>query len=158
MSDGAVGVFEVESLALALGAADLALKAAPVSLAGTSYVLPGVIAVAVRGSVDAVVAAVDAVRVGLGPRGLRSSVVIGRPDAAVGTVLRERSTTIGRRAGAPSVPGRGRGRTAASAAPGRIPVPEVPPPAPTERERRRGARGVDPGAPPPGGPAPGRAG
>lgn len=157
MSQGAVGVFEVESLALAIGAADAALKAAPVSLAGTSYVLPGIIAVAVRGSVDAVTAAVDAVRDAFGGRALRAAVVIGRPEDAVETVLRERGTKIGRRAGAPAVPGRGRGRSQDPpivAAPLRIPVPQVPPPQ-SERERRRGTRPGDAG---PSTQPPGRAG
>lgn len=105
----AVGTVEVRSLAFAIEAADTAVKAAPVEIVATSYALPGVVAVIMRGSVDAVAAAVAAVEGRLGMAGaMHGRSVLGRPDAAVDQFIAERSIVIGRRAGAPAVPGRGR--------------------------------------------------
>lgn len=124
----AIGTVEVRSLAFAIEAADTAVKAAPVEIIATSYALPGVVAVSFRGSVDAVAAAADAVKGRLGPAGAMHGVsVIGRPDAAVDQLLKERSIVIGRRAGAPAVPGRGlmhapAERAAAPAAPAAAPA------------------------------------
>lgn len=105
----AIGTVEVKSLAFAIEAADTAVKAAPVEIVATSYALPGVVAVIMRGSVDAVAAAVSAVEGRLGTAGaMHGRSVLGRPDAAVDQFIAERSVVIGRRAGAPAVPGRGR--------------------------------------------------
>lgn len=104
----ALGTVEVRSLAFAIEAADTAVKSAPVEIVAMSYALPGVVAVTVRGSVDAVAAAVSAVTGRLGAAGAIHGVsVLGRPDAAVDQLLAERSIIIGHRAGAPRVPGRG---------------------------------------------------
>ncbi len=104
----ALGTFEVRSLAFAIAAADIAVKAAPVEIVSTSYALPGVVAVTVRGSVDAVAAAVAAVDDRLAAVGaMHGMSVLGRPDEAVEQLLEERAVIIGRRAGAPTVPGRG---------------------------------------------------
>ena len=104
----ALGTVEVRSLAFAIEAADTAVKAAPVEIVSMSYALPGVVAVTVRGSVDAVAAAVAAVTGRLGTAGaIHGLSVLGRPDAAVDQLLAERSIVIGGRAGAPRVPGRG---------------------------------------------------
>jgi microcompartment protein CcmL/EutN len=135
----AIGTVEVRSLAFAIEAADTAVKAAPVEIIATSYALPGVVAVSFRGSVDAVAAAADAVKGRLGPAGAMHGVsVIGRPDAAVDQLLKERSIVIGRRAGAPAVPGRGlmhapAERAAAPAAPA---TPAAAPAATTTSEGR----------------------
>lgn len=116
----ALGTFEVRSLAFAIAAADIAVKAAPVEIVATSYALPGVIAVTVRGSVDAVAAAVAAVDDRLASVGaMHGMSVLGRPDEAVDQLLEERAVIIGQRAGAPKVPGRGamHGQLASAAAP-----------------------------------------
>lgn len=104
----ALGTVEVRSLAFAIEAADTAVKSAPVEIVALSYALPGVVAVTVRGSVDAVAAAVSAVTGRLDAAGAIHGVsLLGRPDAAVDQLLAERSIIIGDRAGAPRVPGRG---------------------------------------------------
>jgi microcompartment protein CcmL/EutN len=104
----AIGTVEVRSLAFAIEAADTAVKAASVEIIATSYALPGVVAVSFRGSVDAVVTAAEAIQGRLGSSGAMHGVsILGRPDPAIDQVLKERAVVIGRRAGAPKVPGRG---------------------------------------------------
>ena len=105
----AVGVVEVVSLSRAIDAANTAVNAAAVEIVGMGYALPGVVMVTVRGSVDAVGAAVAAVRGSLEPLGaLHGSTVLARPAGGVEDLISQRQTVVGSRAGAPKVPGRGR--------------------------------------------------
>jgi ethanolamine utilization protein EutM len=105
----ALGIVEIRGLAGAIEAANLAVNSAAVDIAATSYALPGVVMVALRGPVDAVAAAIHAVRARLEPSGgLHGWTVLARPDEAVDAMLRDRAVPIGSRAGAPSIPGRGR--------------------------------------------------
>ena len=104
----ALGIMEVRSLARAIDAANLAVNSAAVDIHSTSYALPGVVMIAVEGPVDAVSAAVHAVRAKLEPEGgLHGWTILARPDEAVDSILAQRAVRIGERAGAPSIPGRG---------------------------------------------------
>lgn len=109
MQEGAaIGMVEVRSLSAGLVAANLAVQTAAVKVTGFGYLHDGQVMVTIRGSVDAVRAAVDAITGHLAEATLHASSVIARPDAQVESLLGERYVPIGGRAGAPRVPGRGR--------------------------------------------------
>jgi microcompartment protein CcmL/EutN len=109
LPSSALGLVEVRSLTYAIEAVNTAVNAASVDLAGTSYALPGVVLVALRGSVDSVVVAVDAIRGRLDPLGMvHGHSVIARPDESIDELLAGRFVPIGARAGAPAILGRGR--------------------------------------------------
>lgn len=112
-----LGMVQVRGLASALAAANLALHTADVRVAGFSYLQDGQVTVSLRGSVDSVRAAVDAVRDRPDAETLGSS-VIGRVAPSVEGVVQERSVTVGGRVGAPGLPGRGKDRPA-GAGPGK---------------------------------------
>ncbi|HEX5203907.1 MAG TPA: BMC domain-containing protein [Actinoplanes sp.] len=110
-----VGTLQVRGLASAFRAANLAANTAAVTVAGFAYMHEGQVVVTLRGAVDSVRAAVDAVLGGLGPDVVTAHSVIGRVATDLDPVLRERTVRVGGRVGAPVV--RGRGRAYAEPAP-----------------------------------------
>lgn len=131
----AVGMVEVRGLSAAVLAANLAGHAAAVSVGGLGYLHEGQVMLTIRGSVDSVRAALDAVTGGLPRDMVRASSVIARPDPQVEGVIAERFVTVGGRVGAPRVLGRGRRYppAAAAAAPAAPAAPESPAePSPSE--------------------------
>jgi ethanolamine utilization protein EutM len=105
----ALGMVELRGLTSALVAANIAVNSARVSIAGFGYLHDGQVTVSLRGSVDSVRAAVDAIGAGLAAGVVGATSVIGRVSPALEPVLRERAVPIGGRVGAPKVRGRGRG-------------------------------------------------
>jgi microcompartment protein CcmL/EutN len=99
---------EVQGLSMAVVAANLATQAASVTLGGFGYLHEGQVMVTIRGSVDSVRAALDAISGGLPGAAVHASGVIARPDPQVERVIGERFVPVGGRVGAPRVPGRGR--------------------------------------------------
>lgn len=110
---------EVKGLSTAVVAANLATHAAAVEVGGFGYLHEGQVMLTVRGSVDSVRAAIDAITGRLPGDAVRASSVIARPDPQVERVITERFVRVGGRVGAPRVLGRGR-RYA--------PPPPLPPP------------------------------
>ncbi len=103
----ALGMVEVRGLATALVAANLAVHTADVSISGFGYLHDGQVSVSVRGPVDAVRAAVEAIEERM-PRGtVVASNVIARVAEELEPVLRQRAVPVGGRVGAPKVRGRG---------------------------------------------------
>lgn len=123
---------EVRGLSAAVVAANLASQTAAVTVGGLGYLHEGQVMLTVRGSVDSVRAALDAVTAGLPSATVRASSVIARPDPQVEGVIAERFVSVGGRAGAPRVPGRGRRYAAAEppAPPASAPAEPAAPPQP----------------------------
>lgn len=99
---------EVKGLSTGVVAANIASQTAAVTVAGFGYLHDGQVMVTVRGSVDSVQAAVDAVTGRLAGAVVRSKSLIPRPDQQIEALLDERYVAIGSCAGAPPVRGRGR--------------------------------------------------
>lgn len=88
MNGEALGMIETKGLVAAVEAADVALKAADVSLAGTEKIGSGLVTVMLRGDVAAIKAAVDAGAQAAGRLGeLISAHVIPRPHVDVEKLL-----------------------------------------------------------------------
>lgn len=88
MGGEALGMIETKGLVAAIEAADVALKAADVSLAGTEKIGSGLVTVMLRGDVAAIKAAVDAGAQAAGRLGeLISAHVIPRPHLDVEKLL-----------------------------------------------------------------------
>ena len=104
----AVGMIEMKGLSTGVVAANIASQTAAVTVAGFGYLHDGQVMVTVRGSVDSVQAAVDAVTARLGGAVVRAKSTIPRPDPEIEALMDERYVAIGGRAGAPPVRGRGR--------------------------------------------------
>jgi hypothetical protein len=131
----AVGMVEVKGLSTAVVAVNVATQTAAVTVGGLGYLHEGQVMLTVRGSVDSVRAALDAITARLAPAGIRASSVIARPDTQVEDVISERFVPVGGRVGAPRVPGRGRRYSQA-------PAPE-PSATPGTDEQDAGAGGGD---------------
>lgn len=109
MTEGtAIGMVEVKGLSTGVVAANLASQTAAVTFAGFGYLHDGQVMVTLRGSVDAVRAAVDAITGQFAEAAVHAASVIARPDGKIEPLLDERFVRFGGRAGAPAVPGRGR--------------------------------------------------
>lgn len=156
-----LGTVQVRGLASALRAANLAANTAAVTVAGFAYMHEGQVVVTLRGTVDSVRAAVDAVLGGLGPEVVTAHSVIGRVATDLDPVLRERTVRVGGRVGAPVVPGRGRAYAEPSASAGDVPAEGGTTPAATGRavrgaapakatDGKRGKAGGPPVSPPAG--------
>ncbi|WP_206811905.1 BMC domain-containing protein [Paradesulfitobacterium ferrireducens] len=88
MNGEALGMIETKGLVAAVEAADVALKAADVSLVGTEKIGSGLITVMLRGDVAAIKAAVEAGAQAAGRLGeLISAHVIPRPHVDVEKLL-----------------------------------------------------------------------
>lgn len=88
MNGEALGMIETKGLVAAVEAADVALKAADVSLVGTEKIGSGLVTVMLRGDVAAIKAAVDAGAQAAGRLGeLISAHVIPRPHVDVEKLL-----------------------------------------------------------------------
>ncbi len=85
----ALGIFEIRSLAAAIGAADTMVKAANVIIEDFNYVGSGVISVMVVGEVAAVKSAVESARQSVGQMAEIISInVIPRPHDEVSKLLK----------------------------------------------------------------------
>lgn len=137
---------EVGGLATAVVVANAATHTADVELTGFGYLHEGQVMVTITGSVASVKAAVDAMAVAAGPS-LRARSVIARPDPQIETVVAERQVGVGRRVGAPRVPGRGPRFRAGRAAPGpdaqTVTAADEAPAAPKQRRASKRAAGND---------------
>jgi ethanolamine utilization microcompartment shell protein EutS len=138
MQEGAaIGMVEVNGLSTGVVAANLASHTAAVTVAGFGYLHDGQVMVTLRGSVDAVQAAVDAITGHLSEDAVHATSVIARPDEQVEPLLRERYVSLGGRAGAPPVPGRGRRYGASTLTPTPTEAKKAQPQKTTRKRTRR---------------------